>query len=493
MFKLYAHYNPKYDYLSVAQIDKSGHIHNAARKVENVLAYGYGRKDAFQCLNPIKPKTDKNGQSYFHRCQGNIQSLKYCYMDIDIPKEGELSGLTARQLHGLMVEEGVFDRLPRVSFTIWSGTGFWLLWQINEHINSVPRWKQVQSRIYEVLKEYGADPTCKTDYARLCRIPGSINSKNGMIVELDTDVDYDISYTLYEMLEMLPEVEKTKTVSSERHKKSVRKTFRINFNNPVYLLRARDIAYLLMKTYRGQRAGMREMMLFLYRYNIRLTGASSEQALIMTRDLNERIAYPLNDKELVQVTASADRAIKGHEGLYRYTNKRLIDLLKITEHEQQSLKTIKIIQESKEDRKKRKSNEYIARVHKKGNKTKSEHKADQILKIKELLENGKSVQEIMADLSISKSTFYRYKRELSGTVRVCEKPRNTTCHASLKNSPAILKKELRSSSVIREVAQGRMSVRKILLPTCSGGSVRLPRFLSCRGGPIHRVAIRGSG
>lgn len=74
-------------------------------------------------------------------------------------------------------------RLPVPSIAVASGRGLALLW-LHGPVprKALPRWNACQKHLWQVLKPLGADRAA-LDAARLLRLVGTRNSKNGVIVE----------------------------------------------------------------------------------------------------------------------------------------------------------------------------------------------------------------------------------------------------------------------------------------------------------------------
>jgi len=72
--------------------------------------------------------------------------------------------------------------IPEPSLVICSGRGLYLVW-LHSPVGweELVRWQDCQYRIWRVLKPLGADPKAR-DAARVLRVTGTTNSKNGALV-----------------------------------------------------------------------------------------------------------------------------------------------------------------------------------------------------------------------------------------------------------------------------------------------------------------------
>lgn len=94
-----------------------------------------------------------------------LRTLKACYVDIDKPfSRYELDELVKA------------SNLPPPSAIVSSGRGWHLYWLIeNTPAQALPVWQEVQDRL---INAFGADKSAR-DCARVLRLVGSVNSKNG--------------------------------------------------------------------------------------------------------------------------------------------------------------------------------------------------------------------------------------------------------------------------------------------------------------------------
>ena len=100
-----------------------------------------------------------------------------------------------------------------------------------------------------------------------------------------------------------------------------------------------------------------------------------------------------------------------------WTNAKMIKELGITQEEMEHMLTLFNTEEKNRRRRNNynrnaRKEEYKKSLEKKGKMTKKEEMEICIKKMKDLLAEGLSSQEIMQTLNIKKATFYRYKKQI---------------------------------------------------------------------------------
>lgn len=106
------------------------------------------------------------------------ESLRYlnaCWADLDHHK----LGLTVGQAVGLVIDLAANGTVPMPTLTIQSGRGLWAVWLI-ESVRAWPEviawWNRLQNKLSDHHKHLAADQGA-IDAARICRIPGSTNTR----------------------------------------------------------------------------------------------------------------------------------------------------------------------------------------------------------------------------------------------------------------------------------------------------------------------------
>lgn len=278
-----------------------------------------------------------------------IRQLRTLYIDLDcyqldFPPEWVL---------GKLELESFNEELPEPNLVIFSGRGLVLIWLIDPvPYQALPLWQAVQNHFLDKLSDLGADSK-SVDAARIFRLAGSVNTKNG--VQVDVEYRHGYRYVLREIQdEYLPELKPY--VNPKRKAKRGRppKVAQLFNTYRLHCTRLKDIV-TLVRLRDGAVTNYRETILFLYRYWSCCVMQDKVEALRHTLDFNEEFTEPLPEREVITATRSAEKAweaknseeantiakLKGYPGAgYNITNKKLIEWLDITEEEQRELDTI---------------------------------------------------------------------------------------------------------------------------------------------------------
>ena len=101
--------------------------------------------------------------------------------------------------------------IPEPNIIIFSGQGLVLIWLIDPvPYQALPLWQAIQQYLLDQLKEFGGDSRA-SDAARVFRLDGSVNSKNGeeVHVEYRHNYKYDLRTLQEEYLPVLKTRNKT--------------------------------------------------------------------------------------------------------------------------------------------------------------------------------------------------------------------------------------------------------------------------------------------
>lgn len=378
--------------------------------------------------------------------------LNALIVDLDYYNVPELKGLTAEQVIGLL--EGEKD-YPTPSFYIDSGRGLYIIWLLENTyatMASKKYWKSIEKTLINIFIDYGADEKV-CDVARVLRLVGSKNSKTGKEVKLVASPNYCSSSPFYgveryelgdiaeyfwgcrELYDTKKEVPKKPKKRKQTQKViQLKNTYTLNYN------RYKDLETLVDLRADKKEEGCREYLLFLYRLNLLYCNIEPKIALEMTLALNNRLALPLDEEEVINATANAEGVAEVYHrlrnnykdtydislsqhfyngGAYIYTNKTIIRELKITEEEQSHLTTIIGPNEKKIRKDKRnkiyyeENKEYYQKLYQdklkaQGKLTRAEQNEIKRAEIKSLLNQGKKQQEIADILDIGIATVKRH-------------------------------------------------------------------------------------
>lgn len=265
---------------------------------------------------------------------------------------------------------------PTPSFYISSGQGLYIIWLLEKTVatqKSKKYWRQIELGLIKLFKGFGADERVK-DPARVLRIPGTINSKNGNMVKIVES--NNIRYEMRDIAEYFWGVD----IGVEEEKPKINKPKKANKNTNVttfksvknlHYTRAKDIETLVKLRANKLMEGIRENLLFIYRLQLLMAYTEQEIALNMTLELNKKFSDPLCENEVISATQSAvtnaelyfkfkneyeeeKEKLKSknekmkitlnkylvNSGVYLYKNKTIIEELNITPVEMEHMKTL---------------------------------------------------------------------------------------------------------------------------------------------------------
>lgn len=325
------------------------------------------------------------------RITENIAQLENLYVDLDYYK-------TRYSVHDIL--SYIYnneDIIPLPSLIMSSGQGLYLIWHIKPcPLKALALWTALERYFCEVLKDFGADLKA-TDASRFLRIPGSLNLKNNKKVEILEK--FNTKYTLNELKDLYFKISNK---TSKKQKKTVTKVTHLFNTYSLHFERTRDLIKLCeLREY--NMTGYREIILFLYRYYMNIILDDEKQALNNTLDLNNKFKDKLTEIEVERATKSANKSYKDKK--YKYTNKKLIELLDITNDEMKSLKTI-ISKEIKYNR--NNENRSLKRRNEQGLTKKQVEILELKQKIKTLREQGFTQVAISKQLKKSIRTIKNY-------------------------------------------------------------------------------------
>lgn len=332
------HHNDSDGWITVARKTESGKFQQRHYKPEELaenLTNWLGEDVYFSQNTFYKPQ----------RQIQNLRQLKSLYVDLDF----YLFNFDPSWVLGKLEHEFFGQAVPDPNIIIFSGQGIVLIWLLDPvPYKALPLWQAVQDYFLNQLKELGGDSKA-SDAARVFRLAGSINSKNG--ADVHAQYRHDYRYELRQLQQdYLPELEEKKEKTKGRKNKVVR----VYAVRSLHYARILDLAKLVeLRNYDVY--GHRELICFLYRYWLCCFLDDPDEALSSTLEFNAQFKNPLRKREIVKATKSAEKAWqarsdkqaneeaikRGYPGAgYNIKNTKLIDWLDITEEEQRHLKTI---------------------------------------------------------------------------------------------------------------------------------------------------------
>ena len=410
--------------------DSDGWI-TVAKRTENgkFIQYHYKPQELAEKLSEWLGEDVYFSQNTFYKPErqiANIRQLKALYVDLDF----YLFNYQPNWILGKLEYEYFGQVVPEPNIIVFSGQGMVLIWLLEPvPYKALPLWQAVQNYFLEQLKDLGGDPRAN-DAARIFRIAGSINSKNG--AEVRAQYRHNYRYVLRTLqYEYLPEL--NDEIKPPKKKKRGRKKKVQHLFNTYRLHHARLLDLVKLVELRNYEVtGYREVICFLYRYWLCCFLDDPEEALNQTHTLNLQFTEPLPFQEVERATRSAEKAYKarnneeanriarekGYPGAgYNISNKKLIEWLDITPEEQQHLSTI--IGANEKRRRKRIANMEMRR--KQGVKPREQYLKEQrsiterqLNKIREVLsKNPKATRKELAEvLGVSVYRVDKLKKQL---------------------------------------------------------------------------------
>ena len=385
----------------------------------------------------------------------NLRHLHAFWVDLDYYKKTKFKGKTSEEMINILRDKGLFKDIEP-SFFIDSGNGMYLFYLIESaSMGALPIWQKIQNSFIDKFEKYGAD-RMSSDAVHVLRLAGTENSKTGKKARFLYNSEKEFKFEMkkepikvYEIKEiakiMLPALpyskeEWQKIKEAKRQTKKVKESKRelALFNlHTLHWARLQDIQ-TLQRIREGDCTGYRELMCFLYRYYNCLFLKNNESALINSLDFNSQFTDPLDEKEVISATKSAEKAYEKWEttfskyillkekppisqffrkaGCYIYSNKKLIELLNITEDEMTRLSTI-ISTKEKNRRSKDYRNNWNKQASKKSRRnnngltSRQQSKFDNLVLMLNLKEQGLKQKEIAKVLEITQQAVSKLLRE----------------------------------------------------------------------------------
>jgi hypothetical protein len=120
---------------------------------------------------------------YFKRTITQLLQLGALFVDVDFHTVPELAGMDARGVLEDVLIALERARIPAPTMAIASGRGLYVIWLHGAIPRAaIGRWNAAQRELWEILRPFGADRGA-LDAARVLRLAGTKNSKNGATVE----------------------------------------------------------------------------------------------------------------------------------------------------------------------------------------------------------------------------------------------------------------------------------------------------------------------
>lgn len=360
----------------------------------------------------------------------NLFELKANFVELDIEKNTKY---TKDQVM-FFLEEDIFGHdVPSPSLVVDSGHGFWLLWLYEDlaiclkgkafNVQMFNKWSLIQDYLYNSLKEYGAD-RASLDATRVMRCTRTINWKKseGLAPTFVKVVrDYNVMWTMEDLFTEISGLTSEEFKDSIIQKKSKSNTKRnrnakSNWNIKLTTVnRIKDLEKLLeLRNFNVK--GLRDIFLFLYAYFTLCLTKDEDYTTEQVLAINNCFVEPLPERQVLQdALKGAKTGFKNRlsinsmgRGGYNYKTNTLIELLDISEVEQQFMITLcsDTVKRERENEKKRNS-----RRNNNGLTLREQSKLNNIYICHCLKEQGYTNKEIVELTSLSKGTVSKYLNE----------------------------------------------------------------------------------
>lgn len=337
------------------------------------------------------------------RISDNLYGVSSIILDLD----------TYHSVYEYDTDEGMWQEMRTVidrigiepNMYINSGHGRYLVYSFNNINLSVPEMRKLYQETVKKLifqfKEFGADAKC-SDITRVFRIPGNINPKTGKkayVVECS-----EKRVTLSELATAVG-ICKGKTVS-EKKRKSEQRKFEMYYPSlgksrytKVNVQRDEDFNTLLeLRNYDME--GYRNILFHLMSVNCFYLGMDEDSIRDYLNEVNRSLVAPYDSLDVVIRYAkhNYERYEEDYEGAVKYTNRRIVELLDISEEEQEHMK--QLIGQKEADKRVEKSNKKsIVRQMEKKRKDTMTKRCDLqeemlTLRYRKLLDNGQIASQV---------------------------------------------------------------------------------------------------
>jgi hypothetical protein len=399
-------------------------------KLEAVLASAEGQPDTYLSQNRFRVN---------HRAVANILKLCCLFSDLDYYNMAELRDLRPEEVLERVLEWLRERGVPEPSLALCSGRGLTLVWRHTLVPRTrLPDWNAAQDLIYRVLKPFGADPKSR-DGARVLRIAGTTNSKNGAAVRALGEASERV-YRFEDLVEALvkdpiqADEEDHKNPGADLYSLAVQRAVRGLCNHPqgwneisLWEGRLTDLQHLRRMRYgEGPMEDFRDRWLFI---------ATNAISWLVVPEVLEREALALAEEaggwderrtrsDLSQVFKRATMAARGEkvefmgrewDPRHHFRNETIIEWLEITpEEEREMVVTVSAMEESR--RKRDRDRDYQdKRRRAKGVPTRAEHNKctnaalrKRIAAASQLKKCGASTAQIAARMGVSQRTVQRW-------------------------------------------------------------------------------------
>ena len=304
------------------------------------------KDDVYVSVNSFKT----SGGPFTSRRAENVYSLNAMYIDLDLPghKRNEDSEMIIHENLDIIHEAVSDGRLPRYTMITSTGNGLGVFFVLTNSIaNTSKTAKQQQyfdtlydllaERMKDVLSECGehaliVDSSVIGDHARICRLPGTRNSKSGTMCTL-IEVNERGCCNLFEYSKILSRdtAEKTQNTNKKgKTKNTGEKRFVSSFYHAQLLMKLEQL-----QKERSSWRGHREVFCFVY-YNTAKQCLEYQDAVKSLRQFNDDLGEQIEESRIKSIIRSVDSNSSydgSYAGYYKLTNLWICNKLGLNENE----------------------------------------------------------------------------------------------------------------------------------------------------------------
>ena len=215
-----------------------------------------------------------------------------------------------------------------------SGRGLYVIYAFQHCSYHMDRlYHSVMKHFLKKFEKYGMDPRA-LNTTQVIRLPGTINSRTGRIVQV-LELN-DTEYTLQQLAKQLPWSKEQVGVHKKEGKKKRKKVdWDLSKRRPYYKDYYKDFQKLIaLRNRKGEYEGYRETLLWIAREKATWLGYTIDESVQLANKLNEQFHHPLTALQVEkQCRPSSNRAACNID--------TIIDRLQITAEEQQHMKVLK--------------------------------------------------------------------------------------------------------------------------------------------------------
>ena len=302
--------------------------------------------DVYVSVNSFKT----SGGPFTSRRAENVYSLNAMYIDLDLPghKRNEDSEMIIHENLDVIHESVSEGKLPRYTMITSTGNGLGVFFVLTNSIaNTSKTAKQQQyfdtlydllaERMKDVLSECGehaliVDSSVIGDHARICRLPGTRNSKSGTMCTL-IEVNERGCCNLFEYSKILSRdtAEKTQNTNKKgKTKNTGEKRFVSSFYHAQLLMKLEQL-----QKERSSWRGHREVFCFVY-YNTAKQCLEYQDAVKSLRQFNDDLGEQIEESRIKSIIRSVDSNSSydgSYAGYYKLTNLWICNKLGLNENE----------------------------------------------------------------------------------------------------------------------------------------------------------------